>query len=69
MAGGNRAVIYLRVPLPLRLLADCYQSDRGLQSLNAAIIELLETHPALVERVEFIYAGIRQTPNGEVPPK
>lgn len=68
MAGGNRAVVFLRLPSPLKVLAECYQHDRGLLSLNAAVIELLETHPELVNRVELFYNGTSQTPNGEVPP-
>lgn len=60
MAGGNRAVILLRVPPELKWITECYQRDRRLPSLQAAVIELLETHPRLAEVMEAVYAVARQ---------
>lgn len=68
MAGGNRSVILVRIPAPLKVIVDCYQRDRSLISWNAALTELLETHPEVVSRVELFYTGLSQTSNGEVPP-
>ena len=68
MAGRDRAVILLRIPSALAVIAKVYQDDRDLPSLNAAITELLETHPELVLRVELLYNGASQIPHGEVPP-
>jgi hypothetical protein len=62
MASGNRAVVLLRLPPPLKVIAECYQKDRNLPSLNAALIELLETHPQLVSLVEVLYAGLNTAP-------
>jgi hypothetical protein len=38
---------YFRLPPGLRLLCRCYQNDRKITTLNAAVIELLETHPEI----------------------
>lgn len=58
MAGGDRAVVRLNLRLPpeLIMVSKLYQSDRRIVSLNAAIIELLETHPAIVQMVTDLYA-------------
>lgn len=48
MAGRNRAIVSL--PVGLLLMIKIYQSDRDLASFNAAVIELLETHPAILTR-------------------
>ena len=55
MAGGNRTVI-LRLPDELVFVIDnFYQKDRYLASRQAAIRELLETHPRVAEYVSMLY--------------
>jgi hypothetical protein len=51
MAGRNRALdsqTAFRLPPELILITKCYQNNRRLSSLNAALKELLETHPAIL---------------------
>jgi hypothetical protein len=57
MAGGNRAVIYCAVPPPLKELVNRYRIARGKQSFADALIELLETHPAIASMVLELYSG------------
>ena len=46
-----------RMPDGLRMLAKEYQNNRLMPSLNAALIELLETHPAIAEIAQRVYNG------------
>lgn len=60
MDGGNRPLservsISMTMPLGLRLMAERYGNDRGLVSFSAAIVELLETHPAIAYQVAKLY--------------
>jgi hypothetical protein len=66
MARGDRLVneevngMYdfpLKIPAGLRVLAKIYQDNRLMPSLNAALIELLETHPAIAEIAGQVYNG------------
>src|SRR5579871_6131825 len=67
MARGNWPVVALgvRVPHELFLLLKRYQNDRRMSSINSAVIELLETHPAVARMVADLYA---EASNKEVPP-
>ena len=56
MAGRDRIVTWTKLPTGLRYLVECYQSDRQLPTLSEAIRELIETHPAIAERLERVYA-------------
>ena len=49
--------IIVRLPAALKMLAKDYQDMRFMPSLNAAVIELLETHPRIAEMAERVYAG------------
>lgn len=64
MARGNRPVVpvFLRLPQPLKVIAELYQNDRNLPSLNAALVELLETHPQLVTRIDMVYTVLNDAP-------
>lgn len=57
MASGNGTVDLFvgNVPAELRTMVCQYQYDRKLQSFRQAIIELLETHPSIAERVNRVY--------------
>ena len=61
MASGNRPLkaVPVYLPEPLWLILKRYQDDRLLPSFNALIIELLETHPAVVQRIEMLYSDIK----------
>lgn len=50
MASGDRVVVHPRIPGALFLLLVWYQNDRNLPSFNSALVELLETHPAILTR-------------------
>lgn len=76
MARGDRAVIsgsistptIIRLPPELILITKCYQNARRLTSLNAAIKELLETHPeilAIVARSQYDNGNQQGDPEGE----
>lgn len=52
----NRISFPITIPIPLRMILESYQSDRGIVSLNATVKELLETHPEIAKRVERLYA-------------
>jgi len=49
--------ILVRMPEPLKMLVILYQNARSLASQNAAVVELLETHPRIAEMQERVYAG------------
>jgi hypothetical protein len=61
MAGRDRTVIVVRVPSELRVITEWYQRDRKLPSLNQAVIELLETHPAIASIVTGLYSECDQS--------
>jgi hypothetical protein len=50
------SVIIIRLPAALKMLAKSYQDTRFMPSMNAAVIELLETHPRIAEMAERVYA-------------
>ena len=60
MDGRNRpvteTVIIRNMPRGLKHLVEGYQYDRCLQSLSRAIIELLESHPAIDKRARAVYS-------------
>lgn len=60
MDGRNRpvteTVIIRNFPRGLKHLVEGYQYDRCLQSLSRALIELLESHPAIDKRLRAVYA-------------
>lgn len=68
MDGGNRAVIYASVPAPLKELVRLYGSYRGKQAFSEALVELLETHPAIAEMATRVYAEGDRIPTGEESP-
>lgn len=56
MAGRDRALI--RLPEELTLVIKRYQNDRRLPTFNAAVVELLETSPAILAIIrELLYAA------------
>jgi hypothetical protein len=55
MARGDRVVILVRVPPELRYIVNLYSHRYQSVSRSAAIRQLLETHPALVELAEMLY--------------
>lgn len=61
MAGRNRAVVTLRLPEDLILIVKSYQDDRYLPSFNQAFCELIESHPAIVMRIQRLYDRAQQT--------
>lgn len=63
MDGRNRTLIHLRIPMELQVLLFWYQSSSRSVSLNAAVIRLLETHPALVSLAEQHYNGMENVPS------
>lgn len=58
MARRDRTLVPFPTYLPreLKLMAERYQSNRNLPSLNQAIIELLETHPAIAQLIAEVYS-------------
>jgi hypothetical protein len=66
MDGRNRTLISM--PNGLRYLVERYQNDRGLTSLNATLIELLETHPGIAYALEKVYAEGTPSPGKEPSP-
>lgn len=69
MGRGNGSVkftgFYWRCPEALLMLAKLYQNERGLASINAAITELLETHPKIAEIAERVYNQGNQAKQAE----
>lgn len=70
MAGRDGLVeIHAYIPEPLLAILKRYQSGRYLGSFNAALIEILETHPRMVALVtEVMYAANSQQDNPERTP-
>lgn len=55
MASGDRSTLIVRLPIELRQLIERYQNDRRLPSINAAIIELVESSPGIASTLESVY--------------
>jgi hypothetical protein len=66
VAGRDGFVAFqLWLPSELRDIVSQYKMDRKSTSLNAAIRELIETHPEIARRVAIMYSGME----GEPPPQ
>lgn len=61
MAGRNRTVkTVLALPRELLVISQIYQSERNFASRNQAIVELLETHPRVVDIMRDLgYDGLK----------
>jgi hypothetical protein len=57
VAGRDWVVIQVRVHPAMDMLVKRYQESRNMPSKSQAVIELLETHPALAQIVIAVYAS------------